>query len=60
MSVTVRLGGFILLIGVIFLVALLVGARIGPVTPVHGNGGGSGMNMSVVYSGSARGAGVGR
>jgi len=58
MSVAVRLAGFVVLIAVIFLVAFLVGSRVGPVSPVHGkNGGGSGMPMSTVFA--PRGAGAG-
>lgn len=50
MPVAARLAGFVVLIGVIFLVAFLVGSRIGPVSPVHGKGGGGGMRMSVVFA----------
>jgi hypothetical protein len=60
MSVAVRLAGFVLLIGVLFLVAYLVGAHIGPVSAVHGKGGGSGMTMSTVFAPSAPGAGAAR
>lgn len=62
MSVTKRLGGFVLLIAVIFLVAFFVGTRVGPVTPVHGKGGSPGMRMSVLFPrvGLAPGSGAAR
>jgi hypothetical protein len=56
-----RLGGFVLLIAVIFLIAYLVGLRVGPVSPVHRHGGGGGgMTMSTLFSGTAPGSGVAR
>lgn len=50
MPVAVRLGLFVLLIAVVFLVAYLVGAWVGPVGAVHGTGGGGGMRMSEVFA----------
>lgn len=58
-SVAKRLGGFVLLIAVIFLIAFLVGSRVGPVTPVHGKGGGPGMRMSVLPPRADSGTGLG-
>lgn len=55
-TIAVRLGGFLLLIAVIFLIAYLLGAHIGPVSPVHGRGGAGGMTMSTVLSGTAPGS----
>lgn len=63
-AVAARLGGFVLLMGVIFLIAYFVGVRIGPVSPVHGHGGagnggggngggGGGMTMSTIFVSSA-------
>lgn len=63
-TVVVRLGGFVLLIAVIFAIAYFVGVRIGPVSPVHGHGGGSGpgggggMTMSTIFARSAAGSAV--
>lgn len=51
-----RLGGFVLLLTVIFVIAYFVGVRIGPVSPVHGHGGGNGgggMTMSTIFVRSA-------
>ena len=54
MSVAVRLGGFLLLVVVVFLAAFAVGSRLGPVSPAHGgSGGGSGsggMHMGAVLN----------
>jgi hypothetical protein len=58
-SVAKRLGGFVLLVAVIFLVAFFVGTRVGPVTPVHGKGGGPGMRMSVLLPHALPGQGLG-
>ena len=59
-AVALRLGGFVLLIAVIFSVAYLVGVRIGPVSPARGHGhggsgggGGGGMTMSTIFARSA-------
>jgi hypothetical protein len=60
MSVAVRLGGFVVLVAVVFLLAFLVGSWVGPVSPVHGGGAGSGMRMSTLFAGSAPGAGAAR
>jgi len=54
-SVAKRLGGFVLLVAVIFLVAFFVGT----VTPVHGKGGGPGMRMSVLLPHAPSGRGLG-
>jgi hypothetical protein len=46
MSVPVRLVGFLLLIGVVFLAAFAIGSWVGPVAHTHsGTGGGSGGGM---------------
>ena len=62
-AVALRLGGFVLLIAVIFSVAYLVGVRIGPVSPARGHGhggsgggGGGGMTMSTIFARSAAAA----
>ena len=61
-TVAVRLGGFVLLIAVTLAIAYFVGVRIGPVSPVHGHGGGSGpgggMTMSTIFARSAAGSAV--
>jgi hypothetical protein len=53
MSVAVRLGGFLLLVAVVFLAAFAIGSRLGPVSPAHGgpgggSGSGGGMHMGAV------------
>jgi hypothetical protein len=47
MSVPVRLVGFLLLVGVVFLAAFAIGSWVGPVAHKHGGSGG-GMHMGAV------------
>jgi hypothetical protein len=58
MSVTARLGGFVLLVAAGFLAAFLLGRILGPVSPVHGRSG-TGMPMNAVLLRSAAGGGEG-
>jgi hypothetical protein len=64
MSVAVRLGGFVLLVVVVFLVAFAVGSWLGPVSPLHGGSGGgpgsSGMHMGAVLHRGPAASAVGR
>jgi len=50
MSVPVRLGGFLLLIVLVFLAAFAIGSWLGPISPSHGGtgSGSGGMHMGAV------------
>jgi hypothetical protein len=54
MSVAVRLGGFLLLVVVVFLAAFAIGSRLGPVSPAHGGGSGGGSGSGGMHMAAGR------
>lgn len=55
MAALVRLGAFLALVVVLFLIAYAAGAEVGPVTLVHGHSGpGPGMHMGSAVLGIGR------
>jgi hypothetical protein len=60
-GIATRLGGFLLLVVVVFLIAFAVGAHVGPVGFFHGKSGGGGrMTMSTTFTDPAPGSGAAR
>ena len=54
LAAVLRLGAFLALVAVLFLLAYAAGRGVGPVTLVHGHPGGPGMHMGAVRLGVRR------